>query len=381
MKTLTLLSDSTGERIGYVKWGEYMDRDYHAPYYHIHRADYHRMLFDLAIPFMDLQLESLVTNIAVKTDSRTQHPRPEITLSSGRIMTCDLLIGADGVKSFTRNFVVGKADAPQPTGDCAYRAVIPTSKLLADSSLSSLVEHAEMTGWMGPNRHIMGYSIRAKQLYNIVLVHPDDGSVESWEAKGSADKMRKDFEDFEPRVRKLLSMVPSTLKWKLVDRAPLERWIDDSGRVALMGDAAHPMLPYRAQGAAMAVEDGAMLGNLFSNISSYDQIKPLLQGYFDLRFKRTSSTQLSSRLNQRIFHYPDGPEQQERDQKMREAMQAELESIENGWSNLDWEENPNQWADKAKNMEQFLYDADAEAEKWWAANRGGLVETQQQARL
>jgi len=374
---------NTGERVAYTKWGECMDRDYHAPYYHIHRADYHRMLFELAKPYMTLQLNAFVTNITTKSDSSTQRIRPEVTLESGQTFTCDVLIGADGVKSFTRTFVVGKPDAPHPTGDCAYRAVIPTSKLLEDSSLSSLVEHSEMTGWMGPGRHIMGYCIRAKKEYNMVLVHPDNGSVESWEATGSAEKMRKDFEDYEPRIRKLLSMVPSTLKWKLMDRAPLDRWVDKSGKVVLMGDAAHPMLPYRAQGAAMAVEDACMLGNLFANLSSYSQITPILHGFFELRYPRTSATQISSRLNQKIFHLPDGPAQQERDNKMKEAMKAELESIENGWNNLGWEDSPNQWADRAKNVEQFLYDADEESEKWWEKNRGRVSEggEQEQARL
>lgn len=107
----------------------------------------------------------------------------------------------------------------------------------------------------------------------MVLLHPDDGSVESWTAEGSSDKMRYDFRDFEPRIQKLLSFVPSTLKWKLMDRDPLTtcvcllthsfhsplkvqasfRWIHPKGRIVLLGDACHPMLPYRAQGAAMAV--------------------------------------------------------------------------------------------------------------------------------
>jgi len=226
-----------------------------------------------------------------------------------------------------------------------------------------------MTAWVGPHRHVVGYCIRARKEYNLVLVHPDDGSVESWEAEGSAEKMRRDFEDFEPRVRKLLSLVPSTLKWKLVDRAPLDNWIDQSGTVVLMGDAAHPMLPYRAQGAAMAIEDAAVLGNLLSKVSSRDELKPLLRGFFDLRHPRTSMVQSSARLNQKIFHLPDGPEQEERDRKMRAAMQTELEAIEKGSERLLWEGSPNQLADRAKNIELYGYDADREAEQWWNINR------------
>jgi len=206
----------------------------------------------------------------------------------------------------------------------------------------------------------MAYCIRAKREYNMVLLHPDDGSVESWTAEGSADKMREDFKDFEPRVQKLLSLVPSTMKWKLMDRDPLDSWVHPGGRVVLLGDASHPMLPYRAQGAAMAIEDAAVIGNVFSYLSNRAQIKPLLLAYQELRLSRTSDTQLSSRLNQKIFHLSDGPEQEARDADMRAAM---LNSDMG-----DFEGNQNQWADKKKNATQFGYDADAEVDQWWRKN-------------
>ncbi|KAF8122377.1 hypothetical protein EV363DRAFT_1436721 [Boletus edulis] len=181
-----------------------------------------------------------------------------------------------------------------------------------------LVETPEMVGWMGPGRHIMTYNImghfsipnqqRAKREFNLVLCHPDDGSVESWTAEGSADKMRADFVCWEPRVKKLLALIPSTLNWKLMDCAPLSTWINKNGKLALLGDSCHPMLPYRAQGSAMAVEDAAVLGNLFSRLSSPAQIAPLLCAYESIRYDRATATQASSRLNQHIFHLPDGPE-------------------------------------------------------------------------
>jgi len=217
----------------------------------------------------------------------------------------------------------------------------------------------------------MAYPIRRKEEYNLVLLHPDDGSVESWSAEGSAEKMRHDFVDFEPRVRRLLGLVRSTLKWRLMDRRPLKKWIHDSGRVILLGDACHPMLPYRAQGAAMAVEDAAVLGNLLSRITHISQLGPLLKAYEDLRLPRTSMVQESSRLNQHIFHLPDGPEQRERDENMRKAMALELAGKT---AELQRESvgNQNQWADKTKSDVLFGYDADAEAEKWWASHRREL---------
>ncbi|KAG9119519.1 hypothetical protein FRC07_005418 [Ceratobasidium sp. 392] len=113
------------------------------------------------------------------------------------------------------------------------------------------------------------------------------------------------------------------------------------------------MLPYRAQGAAMAIEDGCVLGNLFSRVNSTEDIPYFLRAYETLRLARTANTQAQSRLNQKIFHYPDGPEQEERDASMRAAMAGKTEG------------SANQWADKGKNKIQFSYDADAAAEEWW----------------
>jgi len=352
---------SNGERVAFTRWGEKMD-EFGAPYYHIHRADFHKLLYDLALPSMTLRLNSTVVGCDPE--------RPSLTLASGETVKGDLILGADGVKSYIQQVVLGRANPARATGDAAYRALIPTSLMMEDPDLRPFVEKPEMTGWMGPGRHIMAYNIRAKREYNLVMLHPDDGSVESWTAEGSADKMRADFADFEPRVQKMLSMVKSTLKWRLMDRLPLDTWIHPAGRVALLGDACHPMLPYRAQGAAMAIEDAAMLGTLLSHISSISQLKPLLYAYESLRLPRTAETQASARLNQTIFHLPDGPEQEARDSQMRKAAEVEEAMLERERQGLPVEEesmegNPNMWADRKKNEAQFGYDADEVADRWW----------------
>ncbi|TFY78523.1 hypothetical protein EWM64_g5491 [Hericium alpestre] len=268
---------STGEKVGYTRWGERMEVAHGAPYLHVHRADYHRLLTSLVDgrPNVKIRLASTVT--AVESDPDADGG-PSVTLANGDVIHGDLIIGADGVKSIVQGVVTGRADAPRATGDAAYRAVIPTDVMMDDPELRPFVETPEMTAWMAPRRHLMAYCIRAKKEYNLVLLHPDDGSVESWTAEGSADKMRRDFADFEPRVQKMLSFVSSTLKWRLMDRSALEHWVHPKGRVALLGDSCHPMLPYRAQGAAMAIEDAAVLA------------------YEDLRYMNLSFTQRSTDL-------------------------------------------------------------------------------------
>lgn len=116
----------------------------------------------------------------------------------------------------------------------------------------------------------------------------------------------------------------------------------------------------------MAIEDAAVLGNLLSRLQHQSELIHLLRGYEVVRHARTAATQASSRLNQHIFHLPDGPEQEERDRSMRAAMEAEIAKVRSG-KEVDFksEGNSNQWADRSKNIEQFGYDADAEAERWW----------------
>ncbi|KAJ8521819.1 hypothetical protein ONZ45_g1524 [Pleurotus djamor] len=348
-----------GKRVGWTKWGENMERDYKAPYYHIHRADFHKLLYELAQPYMTLRLNSRVVGVDPKT--------PSVTLISGAVLEADLIIGADGVKSTIREVVVGGPDNPVPTGDAAYRAIIPATALLNDPDLKHLVDEAEMTAWVGPQRHIIGYCIRDKTLYNLVMIHPAPAAEESYTAEGSIDKMKNDFAGWEPRVQKLMALVPSTLIWPLLDRAPLKTWVHQDGKVALLGDACHPMLPYRAQGSAMAVEDAAVLGNLLSRITHKSQLASLLYAYQSLRYPRATVTQLAARTNQHVFHLEDGPAQEARDASMTAAMELELRGDVQGSSddNDPTSGNSNVWADRQKSREQFGYDADEEVEQWW----------------
>ncbi|KAJ7326192.1 hypothetical protein DFH08DRAFT_787093 [Mycena albidolilacea] len=357
-QSITFRRYKTGHRLGWTRWGETMDREYGAPYYHVHRADLLDMLFKLASPYMTLFLNSRVVSLDPDLG--------QVTLESGQKFHADVILGADGVKSMIREVVVGGPDKPIRTGDAAYRAIIPASEMYKDPDLKSLIDHPEMTGWIGPGRHIMAYPIRGGQEYNIVMLHPDRGTRgESYDLPGSVDQMRADFAGWEPRVEKLLGLVSHTLIWPLLDRDPLDSWVHPSGHVALLGDACHPMLPYRAQGAAMAIEDAAVLGVLFSHITSRRQIQPLLQAYQALRYPRTTDTQLAARLNQKIFHLPDGPEQEARDISMRKGMEDMLREARGEPSREDSSGNANVWADRAKNRVQFCYDAEVEAERWW----------------
>ncbi|KAJ7920819.1 hypothetical protein B0H13DRAFT_2249664 [Mycena leptocephala] len=331
-RAITFLRYKDGQRVGWTKWGEAMERDHGAPYYHIHRADLISMLLDLAKSYMTLKLNSRVVSV--------EPQEGKVTLENGEVISGDLLIGADGIKSIVRDAVAGgPPKSPVPTGHAAYRAT-------------------EMISWMGPGKHIIGYCIRGKAEYNLVMVHPNDRQQESYTAQGSVEKMRADFDGWEPRVKKLLGLVPTTLIWPLLYREPLDEWVAPTGKVVLLGDACHPMLPSRAQGCAMAVEDAAVLGVLFSHISSDDQMIPLLRGYQRLRYDRTAQTQRDALANHSTFHLDDGPKQEERDRSMRAAMEVAFTQEQD-----EMDGNANIWADKKKSQSQFSYDAEVEAEQ------------------
>ena len=143
----------TGETIGLTKLGEAVEREYGAPYYHIHRADFHKLLYDLVASRVTILLGSPVTGCDPGPVS------PSVTLKSGKVVTGDLIIGADGVKSFVQQVVSGKPNPAEPTGNAVYRAIIPASLLMQDPELCELIEHPRMYSWMGPRRHMVAYPI------------------------------------------------------------------------------------------------------------------------------------------------------------------------------------------------------------------------------
>lgn len=143
----------TGERVGFTKWGEAMEKDYGSPYYHIHRADFHKLLYDLVAPHVSVMLGSTVVGCDPGPAS------PSVTLESGKVIKADLIVGADGVKSFLQRTVSGRPTRAEATGDAAYRATIPASLILQDPELREFIEHPQMAGWMAPGRHLMAYPI------------------------------------------------------------------------------------------------------------------------------------------------------------------------------------------------------------------------------
>ncbi len=280
----------SGRRIFTIPLAQQAVKMWGSHYLHIHRADYLNALKEALVERAPnaLQLGATVAGYRNRNDEAT------LTLKDGSEVSGDLLIGADGIKSVIREQMLG-LDKPNFTGNVAWRAVVPIE------ALGPHVPNPTACAWMGRGRHAVTYRLRRGELANFVgVVERRDWTQEGWAAKGSQDEALKDFEGWHPAITTIIKAVqPGTLyRWALFDRAPLPTWCD--GNVALLGDAAHPMLPFMAQGAAMAVEDGWALAREVSQTGR--TTKQSLHSYQTARLERTGKAQAASRANMRTFH-------------------------------------------------------------------------------
>ncbi len=268
-------------------------------FYTVHRADMLTMLSD-ALPAERIHLGHKLTALS------DTGPHVELEFENGVRATADVVVGADGIHSAVRKILLG-AEVPQFTGCVAYRGMVSADRL-PESDL-----HVELQLWLGPGSHFVNYPVRSGQLINFVcLIDRDGWTKELWTEPGDPAELRSFYETWHPHVRALVETVTEIFVWGLFDRAPLERW--SFNRVTLLGDACHPMLPFLAQGAAQAIEDGATLAAVLA--SSRGDIAAALCRYEALRLPRTACIQTVARGNKMRNHLPDGAEQQARDAAM-----------------------------------------------------------------
>ena len=309
-EALRIRSARSGDEIARLPLGPIADMRWGAPYIVIHRADLQRALVEACAQDTDVRIETgmPVAGFAVTED------RVEIGVKQGsehRRFEADLLIGADGLRSIVRERIgLGMGDTPVWSGRTAWRAVLPA----ADAPKNAL--RFETNLWLGSRAHLVHYPLRQGEVVNIVAITEDRWRAEEapdlWSINGEAKHVAPRFSRWHRDARELVSAVRDWKRWPLFDRNPVAHWTMD--RVALLGDAAHPMVPFFAQGAAQAIEDAGALRLAFGTHGR--DIRAALAAYQTTRTARAGSIVIASRRQGAIYHLA-GPAAFARDMTMR----------------------------------------------------------------
>ncbi|APA09748.1 hypothetical protein sscle_05g045180 [Sclerotinia sclerotiorum 1980 UF-70] len=227
----------------------------------------------------------------------------------------DVILGADGEKSFCREALLGRDDPLVDSGFDIYRATVKIDDVAEQPELAGLVNVHSINMWIGPEGHTVTYPIKKGNLLNIVLTHEheSDASTVAGPVPVGSEVVHEAFEHWSPEFHQLLSLPTAWMKRRMMYSPECTSWLHPSGHFALIGDSAHGSPPYLAQGAAMAFEDAAVLGVLFSKIQSKDDIPELLTIYDNLRRPRALLCRNRSRALRNIYSMKNGLEQEERD--------------------------------------------------------------------
>ncbi|MEU1344757.1 FAD-dependent monooxygenase [Streptomyces sp. NPDC005827] len=299
-----------GDVLSVEKLSDVCERLYGERTYVVHRAD----LLDTvksAVPGDWIRLGARCTSVAESSHG------VRLDFADGSSSEADVVIGADGVHSVVRSMVAEPAP-PEYSGICAFRTIVP-----ADAAPGFALRPAQ-TLWLGPGRHFVHYPINGGQAVNVVAFAPaGDFTDESWSAKATTEEFHAEFAGWDPRVTDLIAAGGVPGRWALLDRAPLRHW--SRGRATLLGDAAHPMFPFFAQGAAQSIEDAAVLARCLAG--SADDPEQALKRYEAVRVERTTRLQQISHGRRDVNHLPDGPDQQARDT----ALAGSDPLVGNGW--------------------------------------------------
>lgn len=281
----------TGQVLGNLRLGERVQAIYGAPYATIHRADLQALLHAAA----------LAAGVQVRLGQAVQGWREtaeglQVNTTDGLSVQADALVGADGVWSAVRQQLLGDAPA-RFSGHVAYRA------LVAQADLPVHLRSDEVTVWMGPRLHVVHYPVRSGQWLNLVAIVQGDQAAQAdvWDSAGHTQALMQAMGSVVTDLHERLATVPAWRRWDLHDRAPVNAASQMAqGRVALLGDAAHPMRPYLAQGAGMAIEDALVLAQCLS--AEAGSVTARLQAYAEQRWARNARVQARAIRNGRIFH-------------------------------------------------------------------------------
>lgn len=282
---------NTGQAWPLFDLGAVSRERYGYPYFTLHRADLHAVLADGV-----RRRSPDAIRLGVKVDGHRQRDDGRVTVhaADGTTLVADLVIGADGVHSRTREALFGP-DAPRFSGIMAWRGVIRAADLPAH------MREPYGSNWVGPGAHVIQYPLRSGELVNFVgAVEGGGWEVESWSERGTHEECLRDFAGWHEDVQAMIRAIDVPYKWALMVRDPMPQW--SQGSVTLLGDACHPTLPFLAQGAGMALEDGYILARALDQYRG--DVPQALRSYEAARHERTARIVRGSAANAARFHNP-----------------------------------------------------------------------------
>lgn len=288
--SLRLMDAQSAENITSIPLGEDFRKYFKNPYAVVHRADLHGVLLEYCekSPLIEIRTDHIVTGYEQNGTEVSLFVRGREPIK-GRF-----LIGAEGLRSPIRGQMVGDGE-PRISGHTTYRSVIPTDQMPEDLRWNAA------TLWAGPKCHIVHYPLKGWKVFNLVVTYHRDLQEAIAGRPVTREEVAQGFEHIHPKVRQVIEHGDNWKLWVLCDREPISNWVD--GRVALLGDSAHPMLQYFAQGACMAMEDAVALSHCIENYG--EDIEDALQRYQKMRKVRTARVQINSRLIGEYIYHPD----------------------------------------------------------------------------
>ncbi len=277
----------TGEIVTRIPMGEQALQHWGMPYAVTHRADLHNTLLQACLG----QKKIALRNNAKVTEWQENGDGVSVTLADGEKVTGDCLVACDGLWSQLRADIVNDGK-PRVSGHIAYRAVLPAADVPTGQFENNVVL------WAGPKTHLVHYPLRRGELFNLVAVFHSNRYEEGWNAFGDVEELNERFRNQQPQVHNLLGKIESWRMWVLCDREPVANWT--RGRITLLGDAAHPMLQYLAQGACMAIEDAVCLAEKLA--ARRDDPNAAFLAYQQERYLRTARVQVMARVYGDFYH-------------------------------------------------------------------------------
>ncbi|MBO9515109.1 MAG: FAD-dependent monooxygenase [Variovorax sp.] len=293
-EALVVRSALAGQEIARLPLGNAMLHSYAAPYLCVHRADLHALLLSAVrgTGAVTLTTGARVAQVTARGDAVCA------ASADARVWEADALVGADGLWSTVRPSVVDDTSPPRATGHTAWRAMVD------QSALPAALRSSRIDIWLGPRLHAVSYPVRHGDALNVVVLAEaaPEGDARDWDRAASLASLQQATGRTCGALQALLEAIPSWRAWTLNDRPPLTGPRQMAGeRIALTGDAAHPMLPYMAQGAGMAIEDAVALADALDG-GSADQVPAAFDRYAAERWERNANVQARSRRNAEIFH-------------------------------------------------------------------------------